>query len=50
MDCFFENVKDIEKLHDDILKITGVVEISLFCRTISKALIVCENGFKIISK
>ena len=50
MDCFFENVKDIEKLHDDILKITGVAEISLFCRVVSKALIVCENGFKIISK
>lgn len=50
IDCFFEEIDDIEKLHDNILKIAGVVEISLFSRVVSKAVIVCENGFKIISK
>lgn len=50
MDSFFSDVENIEKLHDDILKITGVAEISLFCRVVSKAFVVCEDGFKIISK
>ncbi len=49
-DCFFSNVEDIKKLHDDILSITGVAEISLFCDVAAKAVVVTENGFKIISK
>lgn len=49
-EAFFSDVQDIQKLHDDILNITGVAEISLFCNTASKALVVCEKDFKIISK
>ena len=49
MDAFFSDVENIQKLHDDILKTAGVAEISLFCKVASKALIVHENGFKIIS-
>lgn len=50
MDVFFKDVEDIKGLHDALMKITGVVDISLFCNIVSKVLIVCENGFKILKK
>lgn len=50
MDVFFKDVEDIKGLHDALMKITGVVDISLFYNIVSKVLIVCENGFKILKK
>lgn len=52
MDCYFESsaVENIKELHNKILEITGVAEISLFCDTATKALVVNENGFRVISK
>ncbi len=50
MDIYFKNVDDIQALHNNLLNITGVADISLFCNTVTKALVVSENGFKLISK
>lgn len=50
MDTYFKNIDDIQALHDSLLNITGVADISLFCNTVTKALVVSENGFKLISK
>lgn len=52
LDVFFhkEDINDIQKLHDSLKNIVGVLEISLFCNIATKALIVQENGFKEITK
>lgn len=50
VDVMFNKVENIQKLHDDLLKIVGVLEISLFCNVPTKALIVKENGFEEIIK
>ena len=48
MDVFFKenSVENIQKLHDEIMEITGVVDISLFCNVATKVICVTENGFK----
>ena len=50
MDTYFKNIDDIQSLYDSLLNITGVADISLFCNTVTKVLVVSENGFKLISK
>lgn len=46
LDVTFQQVDDIEMLHDALRRIVGVLEISLFVNVATKALIVKENGFE----
>lgn len=50
VDAFFkkEDVKDISKLNDDLKKIVGVVDTSLFYNIATKALVAGENGIRVI--
>lgn len=52
LDVFFhkEEIIDIQELHDELKKIVGVLEISLFCNVATKVLVVQEKGFKEIEK
>lgn len=45
-----EDIKDISKLNDSLKRIIGVVETSLFYNIVTKALVVGENGVKIIER
>ena len=50
LDSYFEDVKDIKKLYEDLIHIVGVLEVSLFVNEADKVLIVCEDGFKELTK
>lgn len=50
IDAVFKDVKDIQKLEDDLNDITGVVDISLFTKVVTKVLITDEEGTRVISK
>lgn len=50
LEAMFENVSDIQALHDALIKIVGVLEISLFTNTVTKVLVVKEEGFEEITK
>ena len=50
LDVEFKNVEDAKKLNDDLIKICGVVETSLFTDVVTKAVIVSENGVRVVSK
>lgn len=43
-----EDIKDISKLNDSLKKIIGVVDTSLFYNIATKALVVGENGVRLI--
>ena len=43
-------IKSISKLNEDLKRITGVVETSLFYNIASKAIVVSENGIRTISR
>lgn len=49
IDVSFSNVQDIKKLEEDLNSITGVIDISLFTKVVTKVLITDENGTKVIS-
>lgn len=44
VDVFFNNVKDIHKLNDNLIRICGVIETSLFTNVITKVIIASEKG------
>lgn len=50
MDVTFNNVKDVNKLNNDLISICGVIETSLFTDVITKVIIAGEKGVRIISK
>lgn len=50
IDVSFEHVDNIKELHDRLIKMVGVLEISLFVDVASKVLIVKEDGFSIMEK
>lgn len=50
VDAFFKEVDNIEKLHDTLRNIVGVLEISLFINVATKALIVKEKEVILIEK
>ena len=50
LDVEFKNIEDAEKLNDDLIKICGVVETSLFTDVVTKAVIASEKGIRVISK
>lgn len=45
-----EDIKDISKLNDSLKKIIGVVDTSLFYNMATKALVVRENGVRLIER
>lgn len=50
LDVEFKNIEDAEKLNDDLIKICGVVETSLFTHVVTKAVVASEKGIRVISK
>lgn len=50
MDVKFSNVNNIKELENKLKDICGVVDISLFTKVVTKAIVVSEKGVKIISK
>lgn len=50
IDVSFNEVKDAKKLNDDLIKICGVVETSLFTDVVTKVVIANEEGIRVISK
>lgn len=50
MDVSFEKVDDIGELNDALRNIVGVVDTSLFYNIANKALVVGENGIRLIKK
>ncbi|WP_238860732.1 ribose 5-phosphate isomerase A [Clostridium sp. YIM B02569] len=50
VDVFFNNVKDIHKLNDNLIRICGVIETSLFTNVITKVIIASEEGIREISQ
>lgn len=48
LDVMFDQVEDIKTLHDKLRNMVGVLEISLFYKVATKALVVKEDGFEII--
>ncbi|AGK98402.1 ribose 5-phosphate isomerase A [Clostridium pasteurianum] len=50
IDVAFKDVKNIEKLEQDLNDITGVIDISLFTKVVTKVLITDEEGTRVISK
>lgn len=50
IDAAFSDVKDIEKLEQDLNDITGVFDISLFTKVVTKVLITDEEGTRVVSK
>jgi ribose 5-phosphate isomerase A len=50
VDVFFNNVKDIHKLNDNLIRICGVIETSLFTNVITKVIIASKEGIREISQ
>jgi len=50
MDVFFENVKDIYKLENNLKNICGVIDTSLFINVVTKILIVGKDGTRLICR
>jgi len=50
MDVFFENVKDIYKLENNLKNICGVIDTSLFINVVTRVLIVGKDGTRAISR
>lgn len=49
VDVFFEDVKDISKLGQELINICGVIDHSLFSNLVSKVLVAGDEGIQIIS-
>jgi len=50
LDAHFEQVEDIEGLESDLQRIRGVVDTSLFVQVATKAIIVGENGIRLLER
>lgn len=50
MDVRFETIEDWEKLECQLKNIKGVIETSLFTDVVTKAIVISEQGIRIISK
>lgn len=50
LDVEFKNIEDAKKLNDDLIKICGVVETSLFTNVVTKAVVASEKGIRVMSK
>lgn len=50
MNVQFENVENIDELENKLKNICGVIDISLFTKVITKAIVTSENGNKVICK
>lgn len=50
MDVTFDDVKDIDELEKTLLNIRGVIDISLFVNVVTKAIVIGEQGVRVISK
>lgn len=49
LDVFFEQTEDIARLEDELQRICGVVDTSLFVHMATKAIIAGENGVRLLS-
>ena len=50
LELYFEYIKDLKKLDEDLKKVTGVIETSLFYQIATKAIVAGADGIHIIER
>lgn len=50
LELYFEKIDDLKALDEDLKKITGVIETSLFYQVADKALVAGEDGIKVMER
>ena len=50
LELYFEEIKDLRQLDQDLKQITGVIETSLFYQVASKAVVAGTDGIRIMQR